>query len=92
MNNGKALLGLLAGIAVGATLGILFAPEKGTVTRKRVTKKGEDYVEGIENQFNHFIDGINQKYETLKSKAVHVVEEGEARMAKLDGELSKAIK
>lgn len=34
MENGKVLLGVLAGVAVGATLGILFAPDSGTNTRK----------------------------------------------------------
>ena len=43
MENGKVLLGVLAGVAVGATLGILFAPDSGTNTRKKIMKKGEDY-------------------------------------------------
>ena len=30
MNSGKALLGVMAGIATGAVIGVLFAPEKGT--------------------------------------------------------------
>jgi len=39
MSTGKVLLGVLAGIAVGATLGILFAPDKGSTTRKKFPKK-----------------------------------------------------
>lgn len=36
MSSGKIILGTLAGIAIGTTLGILFAPEKGCVTRKKI--------------------------------------------------------
>ena len=36
MNSGKLVLGLLAGLAAGAVLGILFAPEKGTETRLKI--------------------------------------------------------
>lgn len=39
MSSGKLFLGILAGIATGATLGILFAPEKGSTTRKKLWTK-----------------------------------------------------
>ncbi|MCL4481924.1 MAG: YtxH domain-containing protein, partial [Bacteroidetes bacterium] len=41
MNTGKVLLGVLAGVAAGALIGILFAPAKGSRTRRRILKKGE---------------------------------------------------
>jgi len=45
LSSGKVLLGILTGAAAGALLGVLFAPEKGSVTRKKISKKGEDYAE-----------------------------------------------
>ncbi len=66
MNSGKVLLGILAGIAVGATLGILFAPEKGSVTRKKILKKGEDYAESLKERFNQTVGNISEKYEKAK--------------------------
>jgi branched-subunit amino acid transport protein AzlD len=35
----NALLGFLAGAAAGAVIGILYAPEKGSQTRKNIKKK-----------------------------------------------------
>ena len=35
-DNGKFLLGLAAGIGVGTVLGLLIAPDKGSVTYKKV--------------------------------------------------------
>jgi gas vesicle protein len=39
-NTGKVVMGVLAGMAVGALLGVLFAPDKGSETRKKMAEKG----------------------------------------------------
>lgn len=38
MKNGKLLAGVIAGLGAGALLGILFAPAKGSATRKKLLK------------------------------------------------------
>jgi gas vesicle protein len=58
MDTGKAILGMLAGLAAGAVLGVLFAPEKGSSTRKVITKKGEDLADALN-------DKIDQRFEEL---------------------------
>ena len=40
---------LLAGIGLGVGIGMLFAPEKGTETRKKLMKKLNDMYESIKN-------------------------------------------
>ena len=52
MNAGKLILGVAAGVAVGAALGVLFAPDKGTTTRKKISKKGHDLTYDLERKFN----------------------------------------
>jgi len=76
MSSGKVLLGLLAGIAVGATLGILFAPDKGSSTRKKISKKSEAYAEELESKFNDFIESLTEKFETAKEDLLQKAENG----------------
>jgi gas vesicle protein len=41
------LLGFIAGIAAGSVLGILFAPEKGTKTRRKLKDKASELSDEI---------------------------------------------
>ncbi|WP_346236033.1 YtxH domain-containing protein [Niabella insulamsoli] len=50
---------LLTGFALGLLVGVLYAPEKGTHTRRKITDKGND----LKNQFADFIDNIAGKFE-----------------------------
>ena len=69
MSSGKVLLGVLAGVAAGALIGILFAPDKGTETRKKIVKKGESYVDEVKEKFNGLIDDLSKKIDGVQAKA-----------------------
>ena len=56
MGNGKVILGVLAGVAAGAIFGILFAPDKGCETRKKIAKKGADVADDLKNKMNDFVN------------------------------------
>lgn len=66
MSSGKVILGILAGAAAGAMLGILFAPEKGSTTRKKILSKGEEYADELKEKFNEFVDKVTEKFESAK--------------------------
>ncbi len=65
MNTGKALLGVMAGIAAGAVLGMLFASERGSNTRKSISKKGDDLASAlndkVDEKFNELMNSITGK-------------------------------
>ncbi len=78
----KIAVGFLAGAAVGALAGILFAPDKGSNTRKKISSKSCELTDSVKTSFNDFIDGVKQTYAGAKDE---VETFGDKAKAKLDG-------
>ncbi len=68
MKSGRLLTGLLSGAAVGAALGLLFAPKKGTETRKDITDSSDNYLKGAKSKFDEFTDSLSHKVDAVRNK------------------------
>lgn len=75
MSTVKVVLGVVAGAATGALLGVLFAPARGSVTRRSILRKGERQVDELKHSFNEFIDSITDKFDKVKEEVVDLAEE-----------------
>ena len=69
MSRGKIILGILAGTAAGALIGILFAPDKGTETRKKIVHKGEEYIDDLKERVSGLLRNGGKRHETVTETA-----------------------
>lgn len=79
MSSGKVLLGVLVGATAGALAGILFAPHKGTVTRKKIKRTSGALADGVKEKFDGLLEDISAQFEKVKSE---VTDFAEKKMAK----------
>ena len=64
MDKKNTILGVLTGLAVGAVLGVLFAPAKGSETRRKIADKGNEFAELLKTKFDGIVDGMTDKPKT----------------------------
>ena len=62
----NTLLGLAAGSAVGVGLGILFAPDKGKNTRKKIKDSVSDKVDELKEQLESLTKSLRNKSSEIK--------------------------
>jgi gas vesicle protein len=74
MKTNQALIGILSGVAVGAALGVLFAPDKGSNTRKKIIDKSNDATDRLNEKITSIANSLSDKYSSLMSKGKELIE------------------
>jgi len=84
MSAGKVVLGVVAGAATGALLGILFAPARGSVTRRSICRKGEHEVDALKDKFSDFVDSITDRFAKVKDEVSDLIDDVELKVEEVE--------
>lgn len=84
-NNGKLLGAVLLGAAIGGALGILFAPAKGSDTRNKLSKKGNDLTDAIKEKYGEIMDKFRSEMEDVKEQVKDLGANGKAIVNEIKG-------
>ena len=78
-NTGKVIGSLLLGAAIGGALGILFAPSKGSETRRKILSKGDDLTDAMEDKLRDLLAETRKEFEATKEKVVEFSMDGHGK-------------
>ncbi|PBJ12728.1 YtxH domain-containing protein [Flavobacterium sp. ACN6] len=106
-NNSNTIAAILAGAAVGAAIGILFAPDKGSKTRTKIKEGIDDAKHNLQDSFEassevlrekftsatHNLDGtLNDLLSNVSHKTEEVITFLESKLADLKAQNAKLQK
>lgn len=69
MSTSKLVSGILVGAAAGAVLGLLFAPDKGCETRKKIRQGADDLVSNLKNKVGSLKQTVTDRFEEATESA-----------------------
>lgn len=58
--------------AAGAIAGTLFAPGKGSKTRRNISRKGQEYKDYMQDSFDDFADSVSHPFENLEDETMRL--------------------
>lgn len=73
MKNNTLAIGILGGLAIGTALGILFAPAKGSETRKKIADKSTDLKDIVVDSSGKLTNKIAQTINELKRESQNLI-------------------
>ena len=76
------------GIAVGFLLGILFAPDKGDETRRRISRRASAIKDNIKNTYEDIADDVSNQIRQVRYKANQVLSRGQKKYNELGDQAS----
>lgn len=70
------------GVLVGILLGVLFAPDSGEETRRKISRRAA----GLKDTYDDLADNVSNTYNKVKTKANDLINRGETALDDMEDE------
>lgn len=78
--------------AAGVLAGVLIAPNKGSTTRNKIVKRGQEYKEYLHDNYDDLVDTVTHPFEGASAEAIRLGKKAEEKARELKNDAKKAIK
>lgn len=85
MSAKRIVVATLIGVGTGAILGLLFAPDRGSATRKRLSRRSSRYMGALKDTAGEYVDTLEETFENARETAVGIADKARNAVHSLAG-------
>lgn len=92
MKTSRIIMSTLLASAAGVGIGMLFAPQKGSKTRKQISEKNYEYSDYLSDTYHEFVDSVSQPLESIQNETEKLAKKANKSVKKVTSEVNSGMK
>jgi gas vesicle protein len=85
------LTGALGAAAIGVALGVLFAPNKGSKTRHKISRRSYEFADHLTDGFDDLMDAVSNSIDNIETETLRLAKKGKAQAKKVAAEFNSKM-
>ncbi len=92
MKTSSIIFNTLLASAAGVAIGMLFAPEKGSKTRRKISEKNHQYSDYLAEKFDNLVDSVSHPLESLEHETKRLANQASKEAKRVASEVNSSLK